>query len=260
MSAEAGGAAAKRSPQGERLQKLLSRAGLASRRKAEGLILEGRVTVNGRVARLGDRAQAGDDVRLDGQPVAMEREHVSYLLNKPPGVVCSVSDEHGRRTVLDLLPNVAGLHPVGRLDMDSEGLLVVTTDGDLTLQLTHPRYQHEKEYRLWCDRGKVARSALTRLREGVELDDGPARAVSARAVEGGCVLVLTEGRNRQARRMLEAVGYRVQRLRRVRLGELRLGDLPLGRFRELTAEELVDVQAAACPRGRGGPSGSRSRR
>lgn len=223
---------------GERLQKLLSRAGVASRRKAEGMILEGRVTVNGRVAQLGDRAVPEDEVCLDGRPVERDREHVSYLLNKPPGVVCSVSDEHGRRTVLDLLPAVPGLHPVGRLDMDSEGLLIVTTDGDLTLRLTHPRYGHEKEYRLWCERGTVDDDALARLRAGVELDDGPARAIKARPAEGGCVLVLVEGRNRLARRMLEAVGYRVGRLRRIRLGSLRLGDLPLSRFRLLEEGEL----------------------
>jgi 23S rRNA pseudouridine2605 synthase len=223
---------------GERLQKRLSRAGVASRRKAEVMILEGRVTVNGRVARLGDRALPEDDVCVDGRPVPREREHVSYLLNKPPGVVCSVSDEHGRRTVLDLLPSVAGLHPVGRLDMDSEGLLIVTTDGDLTLRLTHPRHGHEKEYRLWCEQGTVDDEALARLRAGVELDDGPARAIKARPAEGGCVLVLVEGRNRQARRMLESVGYRVGRLRRTRLGSLRLGDLPLSSFRLLEEDEL----------------------
>lgn len=229
---------------GERLQKLLSRAGVASRRKAEGLILEGRVTVNGRVAQLGERAAREDEVRVDGRPVSLEREHVSFLLHKPAGVVSSVSDEHGRRTVLDLLPGVPGLHPVGRLDMDSEGLLVVTTDGDLTLRLTHPRYAHEKEYRLWCDRGTVDKGALARLRKGVELEDGPASAVAARAVEGGCVLVLTEGRNRQARRMLEAVGYRVRRLRRTRVGSLRLGDLPPGRYRRLEDDEVTRLRDA----------------
>lgn len=196
------------------------------------------MTVNGHVARIGERAGPGDDVRLDGEVVPLEREHVSFLLNKPPGVVSSVSDEHGRRTVLDLLPNVPGLHPVGRLDMDSEGLLVVTTDGDLTLSLTHPRYGHEKEYRLWCDQGTVRKDALTRLRNGVELEDGLAKALSARAVDGGCVLVLAEGRNRQARRMLEAVGYRVRRLRRTRLGSLRLGDLALGHYRKLDEDDL----------------------
>ncbi|HKI57101.1 MAG TPA: pseudouridine synthase [Trueperaceae bacterium] len=243
MSIDAADPSGKPALPGERLQKLLSRAGIASRRKAEGFIEAGRVTVNGRVAKLGDRAEPGDDVRLDGRPVPQQREHVSYLLNKPPGVVCSVSDEHGRRTVLDLLPDVPGLHPVGRLDMDSEGLLVVSTDGDLTLRLSHPRYGHEKEYRLWCEQGTVDKGALMRLRSGVELEDGPARALKARSVDGGCVLVLGEGRNRQARRMLEAVGYRVRRLRRTRLGSLRLGDLPLGHYRKLDEDEVAALRS-----------------
>ncbi len=211
---------------------------MASRRKAESLIEAGRVTVNGRVARLGERALPEDDVRLDGRRVAFRREHVSYLLHKPAGVVSSVSDERGRETVVDLLPGVDGLHPVGRLDMDSEGLLVVTTDGDLTLRLSHPRYGHEKEYRLWCREGTVRASALAALRAGVELEDGTARAVSARPADGGCVLVLAEGRNRQARRMLAAVGYQVTRLLRTRLGPLVLGDLEPGAYRRLAPEEV----------------------
>lgn len=224
--------------EGERLQKLLSRAGVASRRKAESLIGAGRVTVNGRVATLGDRALPGDDVRVDGRRVSAVRTHVSYLLYKPAGVVSTVQDERGRRTVVDLLPPVPGLHPVGRLDLESEGLLVLTTDGELTLRLTHPRYGHEKEYRLWCREGTVAAGALARLEAGVELEDGPARAAKTRAADGGCVLVLTEGRKRQARRMLAAVGYQVTRLVRTRLGPLRLGDLPPGGYRELSQVEL----------------------
>ncbi len=225
-------------PERERLQKLLSRAGVASRRRAEEFIRAGRVTVNGRVATLGDRAGPDDEVRFDGQRVRRHRQHVTYLLNKPAGVVSTARDDRGRRTVLDLLPKVAGLHPVGRLDMDSEGLLLVTTDGDLTLRLTHPRYGHEKEYRLWCREGTVDPSALARLASGVDLDDGPARAAIASAADGGCLLVLTEGRNRQARRMLEAVGYRVDRLVRIRQGPLLLGELAPGHYRRLTEREI----------------------
>lgn len=228
--------------EGERLQKLLSRAGIASRRKAEDLIRAGRVTVNGHLARLGERARPDDDVRVDGRSIRRRVEHVTFLLNKPPGVVSTARDDRGRRTVLDLLPDVPGLHPVGRLDMDSEGLLLVTTDGDLTLALTHPRYGHEKEYRLWCRQGTVDPSALATLASGVELDDGPARAGIVTAAPGGCVLVLTEGRNRQARRMLEAVGYNVTRLLRIRQGPLRLGDLPSGRYRRLTERELARLR------------------
>jgi len=236
VGASAGGA------DGERLQKILSRAGVASRRKAEDLLRAGRVTVNGRIAGLGDRARPDDDVRVDGQRVPQRVEHVTFLLNKPPGVVSTARDDRGRRTVLELLPALPGLHPVGRLDMDSEGLLLITTDGDLTLRLTHPRYGHEKEYRLWCAQGTVEPSALAALASGVELDDGPARAAIVTAAEGGCVLVLTEGRNRQARRMLDAVGYRVTRLVRIRQGPLQLGDLPPGRFRRLTERELARLR------------------
>ena len=228
--------------EGERVQKLLSRAGVASRRKAEDLIRAGRVTVNGRVATLGQRARPDDDVRLDAQRVRVPHEHVTFLLNKPAGVVSTASDDRGRRTVLDLLPKLPGLHPVGRLDKDSEGLLLVTTDGDLTLRLTHPRFGHEKEYRLWCEQGTVDPAALATLASGVELEDGPARAAIASAANGGCVLVLTEGRNRQARRMLEAVGYRVTRLVRIRQGTLRLGDLQPGHYRRLTERELARLR------------------
>jgi 23S rRNA pseudouridine2605 synthase len=240
----AGRTSAREGREGERLQKLIARAGVASRRKAEDLIRAGRVTVNGRVAQLGERARPDDDVRVDGRSIRRRVEHVTYLLNKPPGVVSTARDDRGRRTVLDLLPDVPGLHPVGRLDMDSEGLLLVTTDGDLTLALTHPRYGHEKEYRLWCQQGTVDPSALAALASGVELDDGPARGAIVTAAEGGCVLVLTEGRNRQARRMLEAVGYRVTRLLRIRQGPLRLGDLPSGRYRRLTERELARLRGS----------------
>lgn len=231
---------------GERLQKLLARAGIASRRKAEALVRAGRVTVNGAVASLGDRATVDDDVRLDGRRVTLRREHVTYLLYKPVGVVSTAHDELGRTTVVSLVPRVAGLHPVGRLDRDSEGLLLLTTDGALTLRLSHPRYGHVKEYRAWCAEGRVREDALARLRDGVDLEDGPARAVRARGAEGGCVLELGEGRNRQVRRMLAALGYEVTRLKRTRIGGLRLGDLQPGDWRELTPAELTAL------RGRGG--------
>ena len=132
-----------------------------------------------------------------------------------------------------------GLHPVGRLDLDSEGLLLLTTDGDLTLRLTHPRYRHEKEYRVWTDPPDVSDEALARLTSGVTLEDGPARAERAERAPGGAVVVLREGRKRQVRRMLAAVGHEVVRLKRTRVAGLELGDLPVGRFRELTAAETA---------------------
>ena len=132
----------------ERLQKLLSRAGIASRRGSEALIKAGRVTVNGKRAELGSSASDADEVRVDGQPIEQNQAHVTFALHKPRGVVTTANDEFGRTNVLELVPDVRGLHPVGRLDRDSEGLLILTTDGNLTLQLTHPRFEHEKEYRV----------------------------------------------------------------------------------------------------------------
>lgn len=221
-----------------RLQKLISRAGIASRRKAEELIAAGRVTIDGRVARLGDRAGPDEDVRIDGRPLAVREPHVTYLLNKPAGYVTTASDERGRPTVMQLVPARPGLHPVGRLDMDSEGLLVLTTDGDLTLTLTHPRFEHEKEYRVHTLPGLVADHDLASLERGVVLEDGPAAAVSARRAPGGAVVVLREGRKRQVRRMLASVGYEVERLVRTRVGALELGPLAPGEFRRLEDEDL----------------------
>ncbi len=223
---------------GERLQRLLSRAGVASRRGAEDLIRAGRVRLNGKIASLGDRARPGDDVRVDGKAVRPAREHVTFMLHKPPGVVSTARDERGRRTVLALVPRTPGLHPVGRLDRDSEGLLLLTNDGELTLRLTHPRYGVDKEYRVWCKQGRVDGAALARLVRGVALEDGPARALVARPAPGGAVLVLTEGRKREVRRMLQAVGYEVERLVRTRVGGLELGTLAPGAYRQVGEDEL----------------------
>ena len=233
---------------GERLQKVLARAGVASRRHAEVWIRAGRVLVNGNVARLGDRVLPGDRVSVDGRPLERRTRHTTYLLNKPVGVLSTARDERGRPTVMGLVPDEPGLHPVGRLDLDSEGLLLLTTDGELTLLASHPRYGIDKEYRAWCAEGAVAAAALARLRRGVELEDGPARALEARAAPGGCSLVLTEGRNREVRRMLAAVGYTVTRLVRVRLGPLRLGELPSGAFRPVRDDELERLRARAARR------------
>lgn len=227
--------------EGERLQRLISRAGRASRRKAEEFILAGRVTVNGRKAVIGQRALPGDDVRLDGKQIQVSQERVTYLLHKPAGFVTTARDERGRRTVLDLLPPTPGLHPVGRLDRDTEGLLLLTTDGELTLRLTHPRYGVEKEYRVWCKEGRVDGTVLKRLTDGVVLEDGPARAVQARPAPGGAVVVLTEGRKREVRRLFKAVDRTVERLVRTRLGSLKLGELPVGEFRVVSAKELASL-------------------
>lgn len=220
----------------ERLQKFLSRAGVASRRKAETLIETGVVTVNGVRAELGQRVEADDDVRVNGVQ-AVVQAHVTYLLYKPVGVLSTVSDDRGRETVISLLPDVPGLHPVGRLDLDSEGLLLVTNDGALTLKLTHPRFEHEKEYRVWCDEPLDER-VIHGLLSGVTLEDDPARAFEAKLSPGGCTVILREGRNRQVRRMLSALGFSVTQLRRTRVAHLTLGELKPGEWRELTQRDL----------------------
>jgi 23S rRNA pseudouridine2605 synthase len=224
--------------EGERVQKVLARAGIASRRAAEDLVRAGRVEIAGERATLGQRVPEGAEVRVDGRAVSVAAAHRTFALHKPRGVVTTAHDERGRGSVLDLLPAVPGLHTVGRLDRDSEGLLLATTDGDLTLRLTHPRYGHTKTYRVWCERGTPAPEALGALRRGVELEDGPARALAARAAEGGAEIVLNEGRSHQVRRMLEAVGHRVVRLVRTHIGGLALADLEPGAWRELTPRDF----------------------
>lgn len=225
----------------ERLQKVLARLGVASRRGSEALIREGRVTVNGIPAQLGQRLESGDELRVDGRLMSGDREDFTIMLNKPRGVLSTVRDERERKTVMALVPSVPGLHPVGRLDLESEGLLLLTTDGELTLRLTHPRFGHRKSYRVWCRQGEVPREALRRLENGIELTDGPARALEALARPGGCQLVLGEGRKRQVRRMLAVIGYDVERLQRTAIGGLQLGDLPPGGWRELGPHELEEV-------------------
>lgn len=191
-----------------------------------------------RVAVLGDRVAPGEVLRVDGRIVQAASAQRTFMLHKPAGVITTASDERGRRTVLELVPHVAGLHPVGRLDRDSEGLLLLTTDGSLTLHLTHPRFEHSKTYRVWCEAGTPAPAALERLRRGVRLEDGPARARSVLAAPGGAVIVLTEGRKRQVRRMFAAIGAPVTRLLRTHVGGLPLADLPAGAWRELAPIDL----------------------
>lgn len=227
----------------QRLQKYLARLGVASRRAAENLIREGRVTVNGQVAELGCSVTSGDEVRVDGKLLdADQYERITFMLYKPVGYVTTAQDEYGRKNVLSAMPEVPGLHPVGRLDKDSEGLLLLTTDGDLTLTLTHPRYGHEKAYRAWTD-GEYEPTAqeLKCLEEGIELEDGLAQAVRAQSAPDGALVVLTEGRKRQVRRMFEEIGHPVTRLLRYRVGGLWLGDLHPGEYKQLNQYDLRDL-------------------
>lgn len=225
---------------GERLQKRLARAGVASRRAAEEMIKVGRVQVNGVVAALGQTVTDADDIRLDGQLLDIGAvQKVTYALYKPRGYVTTASDEYGRKNVLDAMPPVPGLHPIGRLDRDSEGLLLLTTDGDLTLTLTHPRYGHEKAYRAWTHgEAPPTQAELDRLLKGVMLEDGLATALSATPASDGAFITLGEGRKHQVRRMLEAIGHPVGRLMRYRVGGYWLGNLDVGEYAVLNERDL----------------------
>ena len=230
-----------------RLAKFLAHAGVASRRAAEGLIASGRVSVGSEVVT--DPARDVDEssmVAVDGEPVRPERR-VVYAVNKPKGVVSTASDTHGRPTVVGLLPAEARrLYPVGRLDADSTGLLLLTNDGELANLLTHPRYGVEKVYRARVRPARISDRSLKALRDGVQLDDGPARAARVRALPGGVLeIALREGRKRQVRRMCEAVGHRVTELERVRFGPLQLRGLAPGAHRRLTGPEVERLREAA---------------
>jgi 23S rRNA pseudouridine2605 synthase len=228
----------------ERLQKVLAHAGVGSRRAVEELIAEGRVNVNGRTARLGQRVDASKDlVELDGSRVPLDHRLVYYLVNKPTGVVTTARDTHGRPTVLDLVDASVRVWPVGRLDVDTEGAMIVTNDGDLTHGLTHPRFEVPKTYVAEV-RGAMGAGAIRSLAGGVRLDDGMAAPADATVLErarGSTLVEITihEGRKRQVRRMLDAVEHPVIRLSRVAIGPIRLGRLKAGTARRLRPDEVM---------------------
>lgn len=233
-----------------RLSKILAQAGLASRRGAEALLEAGRVTVNG-VVRLEPGAQADpatDAIALDGRPVGAREAHAYVLLHKPQGYVTSLHDPEGRRVVTDLLPSGSPrLFPVGRLDYDAEGLLLLTNDGELANRLLHPRYEIPRVYEVEVER-RVAPADLDRWRRGVLLPDGPARPAAVGILEHGkgstrLSITFKEGRYREVKRYCKALGHPVTRLRRVQFGPLRLGALPSGRTRPLTAAELDQLRS-----------------
>jgi pseudouridine synthase len=234
----------------ERLQKVLAQAGVASRRACEELIRQGRVQVNRQVVtELGTKVDPNlDEISVDGRPISGPAKKVYLILNKPPGYISTVHDPWGRPTVLDLIPHQERLYPVGRLDAESEGLLLLTNDGGLTHRLTHPRYEHEKEY-LALVKGRPKDAILSQLRRGVGLEEGrtaPAEVSRVSRKEGletppnttWLRIVVREGRKRQIRRMCAAVGHPIQRLIRVRMGPIELGDLPVGGYRPLLMKEV----------------------
>jgi 23S rRNA pseudouridine2605 synthase len=242
---------------GVRLQKVLAEAGIGSRRACEELIVAGRVTVDGVVATIGRRVDPElADVAVDGVTVPTRAGLVYYLLNKPGGVISTAHDTHGRRTVVELVPAEPRVHPVGRLDAETEGLLLLTNDGELTHRLTHPSFGVEKEYLAEVE-GVPSRAAVRRLREGVELDDGPtapARVAPAPGADGeraALLIVIHEGRNRQVRRMCEAIGHPVRRLVRTRIGPIADRGLAPGEWRPLTSAEVRGLYGAVTAEGTG---------
>ena len=242
------------SHEGERLQKVLARVGIGSRRVCEDLIAEGRVLVDGEVAVLGRRVDVETAlIELDGAPIGVRPDLVHYLLNKPAGVVTTADDPHGRPTVVGLVPTEPRVFPVGRLDFDTEGLLLLTNDGELAHRLTHPSFGVEKEYVAELQ-GSPSRAALRRLREGIQLDDGVTAPARAALLEPSVLrLTIHEGRNRQVRRMCDAIGHPVVRLIRTRIGPLADRSLAPGAWRELAGDELRSLQrAVAGPEARSG--------
>jgi 23S rRNA pseudouridine2605 synthase len=229
-----------------RLAKYLAHAGVASRRRAEALVQAGRVTVGGEVVT--DPARDVDDgsgVKVDGDPVGGAEERVVYALHKPPGVVSTARDPGGHPTVVSLIDDPRRLYPVGRLDADASGLILLTNDGELANRLTHPRFEVPKTYRVRVAPSPLREPALRRLRDGVELEDGTTAPAKVRRLSSDTLeLTIHEGRNRQIKRMCEAVGHRVVALERTRFGPLALGDLESGGSRRLSAAEVERLRKA----------------
>jgi 23S rRNA pseudouridine2605 synthase len=231
--------------EGERLQKVLARVGLGSRRVCEDLIADGRVVVDGELAVLGRRVDPDTAlVEVDGAVVGVKPGLVHYLLNKPTGVISTAEDTHDRPTVVEIVPDEPRVFPVGRLDADTEGLLIITNDGELTHRLTHPSFGIEKEYLTQVE-GEPSRAALRALREGVQLEDGVTAKARVTAVEPSLLrITIHEGRNRQIRRMCEAIGHPVIRLVRTRIGPIVDRRLKPGEWRELSRDEVRSLEVA----------------
>ena len=228
-----------------RINKFLADKGVASRRHADEMIAAGRVTINGRMATLGENVEEDDEILIDGQALAVgEKKEEYYIMNKPKGVLCTVSDDRGRKTVIDLLPEGVGrVFPVGRLDYETEGLLILTNDGDLAFRLTHPKTEIPKTYMARIE-GTLTEKDLNPIRSGVELDGVLTKKCKAHIVETNKAytkvhITITEGRNRQVRRMFEAIGKNVEFLKRISLGQLKLTGLDRGQCRALKEDEIA---------------------
>ncbi len=231
-----------------RLQKIISDSGLLSRRKADLLIKQGRVTLNGRKAILGEKANPiSDNILVDGRDLPKKLNHKVFLLNKPYGIISSCQDNHGRKTILSLIPSHlrSGLHPIGRLDSDSRGAILLTNNGDLTLRLTHPKYSHKKTYLVWVC-GYPSKLKLDNWRRGVLLDGKmtiPARIEVLNKVNRKTLLkvIIKEGRNRQIRRIATLIGHPVHDLQRISISSINLNGLQEGKWRELKTKEWISI-------------------
>ena len=231
-----------------RLQKIISQSGLLSRRKADLLIKQGRVTLNGRQASIGEKANPfSDHILVDGKDLPKKQNHKVFLLNKPHGVISTCQDNHGRKTILNFIPSYLriGIHPVGRLDLDSRGAILLTNNGELTLRLTHPKYSHSKTYLVWIS-GKPSQSKLNNWRKGILLDGKltmPAKIKVMKTSNNKTLLkiILKEGRNRQIRRTASLLGHPVQDLQRIAISNIKLNGLREGQWRELNSNEWISL-------------------
>lgn len=226
-----------------RINKFLAACGVASRRECDRLVEDGKVTVNGKPATVGLEVDESDEIFVDGKKVVIQKNEY-YVLNKPKGYICSVSDEKGRKTVMDLMPkNVGRIYPVGRLDYDSEGLLIMTTDGELAQRLTHPSNEVPKTYLVKIE-GTCTEAVLNPIRSGVEIDGYVTKKCKAHIVETNKAytkihVTLTEGKNREIRKMFAAIGKEVSLLKRIKIGEITLRGLDRGAYRKLSKQEIA---------------------
>ena len=226
-----------------RINKFLAESGVSSRRGADKLIEDGLVMINGKICSLGDDVEEGDNVTVKGKKISLNKKYDYYIMNKPKGYITSVKDEKGRKTVMDLLPkNIKRLFPVGRLDYDSEGLLILTNDGDLTFKLTHPKNEVPKTYLVKTEKS-ITEEELSKLRSGVYIDGVKTKKCNIKLIENNkefakLHITITEGRNRQIRKMFEAVGHSVDFLKRIKIGDLALSGLNRGEVRKLSSREI----------------------
>jgi 23S rRNA pseudouridine2605 synthase len=228
-----------------RINQYISQCGVASRRKAEALVLEGRVSVNGVVIKeLSRQVSETDIVSIDGEKISPANRCTTIAFHKPPGIICTAADPQGRKTIYDCLPSgFSNLKYVGRLDLQSRGLVLLSDDGELVYRLTHPKYQVERSYLVWTSRD-LSRHAIESLLAGIDIGDGEIGQAKEVYLDNGFFeLVLTEGKNREIRKMLHALHYHIEDLKRISFANIRLGDLAVGDYREITGEELRELKS-----------------